>query len=60
MQFMYDTIKLSEAMLIAALSEKYNMRLSEIHVERRWKGEWGRREGETHTHRELSQQIHAK
>lgn len=42
MQFTYDTIKLSEATLIAALSEKYSMVLLEIHVERRDIREKGR------------------
>lgn len=63
MQFTYDTIKLSEATLIAALSEKYSMVLLEIHVERRDRREKGRegrgkrgteRGRDTHTQRTVS------
>lgn len=38
MQLTYHTVNLSEAMLVAALNEKYIMMLSDIHVERKRKG----------------------
>lgn len=53
MQFTYDTIKLSEATLIAALSEKYSKMLLEIHVERRdRRGKGGRDRGGRNGERE--------